>query len=140
VARLVGHAGPHRLDDARAPVSDEVEIGPDEPLAPVVRLFPDGDELDDDRPLATTPRPKTYCSHWPAGNVELNPETRRCHCRKCGREVAAFDVLEDLAREWERYISGRKEAQRRWRAAETRLEDLLRQERNAKARARRRAS
>lgn len=102
-------------------------------LAPVVQLRPGQDVEDDARPLATGPRPKPTCWHH---RTELDGEARRVHCRDCGREVPAFDVLSDLARDWERYIHGRKEAERRCKVVEALLSDLLRDERNAKARRR----
>lgn len=106
---------------------------PPEDYAPVIELRPGQDADDDARPLATSPRPDTWCQHR---RTELNGESRRVFCRDCGREVPAFDVLQDLCRDWERYIEGRREAKRRCDVAEGNLEAMLRDERNAKARRR----
>lgn len=106
--------------------------------AVVIPLRPGQDATDDDRPLSSAPR-EPFCAHR---RTELRNSERRVYCRACGREVPAFDVLSDLCRDWERFIEGRQEAERRRAVALANLEDLLRDERNAKGRirnARRRA-
>lgn len=101
--------------------------------AEVIQLRPGQDQTDDDRPLATGPRPDRYCGHR---RTELANEERRVYCRDCGREVPAFDVLKMLASDTERWISHRREAERRAKVAQGHLDDLLRDERNAKSRRR----
>jgi len=105
----------------------------DDGLAPVITLRPGQDIEDDARPLATADRPKKFCTH---NRCELVGDTRRVYCRDCGREVPAFDVLLQLTRSHERFIEQRREAERRTKVARGHLEDLLRDERNAKARRR----
>jgi hypothetical protein len=103
--------------------------------ADVIPLFPERDLTDGDRPVATeSPRP-LYCGHR---RTRLESSSRRVFCRDCGREVDPYDVLAGIAHEVERWIGYRKEAERRAREAQERLDVLLREERNAKARARRR--
>lgn len=104
----------------------------EDPGAEVIVLRPGADVEDDARPLATGERPG-FCLHR---LTRLEQEARRVYCRECGREVPAFDVLWDLAREWERYIEGRLMAKRRLASVEERLADLERAERNAKNRRR----
>lgn len=104
----------------------------DDNSAIIIELRPGQDATDDDRLLASGER-EPYCSHK---RVTLHTESRRCTCRACGREVPIFDVLDKLCTDMERYITARKEAERRCRVAQGNLEDLLRVERNAKARRR----
>lgn len=103
--------------------------------ATIIQLRPGQDAGDEQRPLKTGARAKDFCVHR---RNELDVEAQRVHCRDCGREVPAFDVLHDLTRGWERYIEGRREAHRRCKVAEANLSELLRAERNAKARRRKR--
>jgi hypothetical protein len=113
----------------------------DDQLADVVSIHKDRDLQDDDRPLFSDRARQqqeaeraTFCPHR---RYELDDEKHRVFCRDCKREVDAYAVLHDLARAPERYIGSRREAQRRSKIATGNLEDLLRQERNAKARLRR---
>lgn len=99
----------------------------------VVPLFPGIDQEDEDRPLKTGER--AHCSHR---RTKLDREARRVYCRDCGREVDAFEVLVGLARDPERLIGARKAAEMRLRQVKAKLDELLRQERNAKSRKRRR--
>jgi hypothetical protein len=114
----------------------------DEPTAEVVPLFPLDEEGTEASPILTRegtgkgPR-QTYCSH---DRVELDTDARRVYCRQCGREVPPFDYLKKLARKFEQYTTALAEAKRQTRVAEANLAELKREERNAKARARRRAS
>lgn len=102
----------------------------DEPLAEIVPLFPDADLADDDAPLRTVPKEK-FCLHR---RVALDPEAHKITCRDCEREVDPFAYLLDLTRSWENFVRHRKEAQRRAAAAKTRLNEILRLERNARTR------
>lgn len=114
-------------------MTDEPE---EPPLAPVVRIRPGVDLTDEERPLAARkrdPAEEPYCRHW---RLETHEESRRVYCRDCGREVPAFDALEEIRRHWDRYITGRTEAERRMRIARENLAELLRAEANAKARIR----
>lgn len=91
---------------------------------------------DDDRMLTTTGHDRRpWCGHQ---RVTLDTETRRVHCRECGREVDAFDALHTIARDGERWLEQRDELRRQARRAADDLEELKRDERNAKARKRRR--
>jgi hypothetical protein len=107
----------------------------DEPLddgAQVIELRPGHDAIDEQRPLKTGERP-SFCPHH---HTVLDAEPRRVTCDDCGREVDAFDVLHEIARGWERFNEGRREAERRSEVAQANLDELLRAERNAKARRR----
>lgn len=77
---------------------------------------------------------KRYCRHL---RTELEETSRRVYCADCEEELDAFDVLVTLAHEFERYESARDEAKRLAKQARKGLDELLRQERNAKARLRR---
>lgn len=90
-------------------------------------------EGDDERPLSSAPE-RSYCRH---DRAQLDEEARRVHCRDCGCELEAFAVLLQLARASERYIRQRDHAAREARQVQQRVQDLKRQERNAKARLRR---
>lgn len=87
-----------------------------------------------ERPLDRRPRDaEPYCQHW---RLSLDHDVERVYCRDCKREVPAFKALEELARHWDRFIVGRKEAERRMLIARENLAELLRAEANAKARTR----
>lgn len=112
-------------------MSDEREMERDEErLAEVVAIHPDRDLEDEDAPLDTKPRGPA-CLHR---RIRLDTEAHRAYCRECDREIDPFAFLKGLAGDWERYMRFRKEAERRARAAEARLQELLRLERNARAR------
>lgn len=93
-------------------------------------LFETDQIADDARPVARMPR-ESYCRHR---RVRLAGESRRVYCRDCEREVPAFDVLDDLAFDWETYMHTREDAQKRAKTATENLTELLRLERNAKGR------
>lgn len=103
-------------------------------LADVVALFPLAEEGDDAHPVLPDPTAVYACIHR---DTRLDRAARRVYCRKCGREVEAYAVLEALAHDSSRYIGAREEAKRQAELAQARLEELLRRERNAKARLRR---
>lgn len=116
-------------------MSDDEEMQRDEAtLAEVVRLHPDRDLTDEDAPVASAPRAPGYCSHK---HIALDEELHRVICRDCDREVDPFKYLMRLARDWEGYARFRKEAIRRAHEARERLEEILRLERNARARLKR---
>jgi hypothetical protein len=115
-----------------------VSDAPDD--AEVIALRPGIEKLELDAPLRTKdPRHdpgKRYCmSH--ERRVELDVRARRVYCRDCGEEVPAFDYIERLARDFERYLSRMKEARRETEYREKKVEDLKREEANARARIRR---
>lgn len=98
----------------------------------VVELRPGIRVEDEARPVKSGER-GPFCLHL---RTELDGVARRVRCRDCKREVDAFEVLEALARDWERWIAGRDAAETRARGAEANLERILRLERNGKARLR----
>lgn len=49
------------------------------------------------RVLETQDDPRPMCMH---GYIQLFPRSKRVFCRSCRKELDAFDVLRDLAREW----------------------------------------
>jgi hypothetical protein len=75
-----------------------------------------------------------FCRHK---SLELDTEARRVYCVDCDQEVPAFDALLNFERYYDRYVSTCRRAQREAEAAEERLEELKREERNTKARIRR---
>ena len=102
-------------------------------FADVVPIHPDRDLEDDDAPVHRGDRPP-FCMHR---KVRLDEQARRLYCRECDQEVPAFDFVKTLASDWDRYVRHRKEAQRRAEAAHIRLDEILRLERNARARLKR---
>lgn len=115
-----------QLPDPDEMDEEEFERGLRELLQPVPGT-------DEDAPVASEKR-KSYCPHR---RVVLNQEAHRVICRDCRREVDAFAYLVRLANEWERWAAHRREAEKRARAAGARLAEILRMERNARARLRR---
>jgi hypothetical protein len=97
----------------------------------LVVLYPEADEHDDETPA--TSDPKEHCLHR---RVRLDTEARRVFCRECEREVDPFTVIHAWAQDWTRIQSWRKEAERRRTRARERLDEILRLERNARARLR----
>lgn len=90
---------------------------------------------DDDAPVRTRKAKRApFCRHL---QVELDHNVRRVFCADCKAEVPAFDALHMLAHEFERWTDHRDRAEREARAAQTTLDDLKRQVRNAKAQLRR---
>lgn len=115
-------------DDFTEENADELA---DELMGSLDKIFETDLVADEQRPVAKDPR-EPWCSHK---RVRLS-EARRVYCRDCKREVPAFDVLEDLAHDWERYMHTREDAQKRSKTAQANLIELLRLERNAKSRVR----
>lgn len=103
--------------------------------ADVRELFPDADRLEHEAPYRTKEK-DGRCRHY-QDRYELDEDSRRAFCRDCGEEVEAFTVLLRLCREPERYMRHLRAVKRELRAREQSLEELRREERNAKARVRR---
>jgi hypothetical protein len=78
-------------------------------------------------------KPPGFCSHR---RTQFDKTSRRVHCIECGREVEAFTVLMQLAKDREQLDAHRDHTIRATRIAEARLAEIKRQERNAKARMR----
>lgn len=104
----------------------------DEP-ADIVALFPDSDTLDHERPLHSKDREYRGCFHH---RTELDGDGHRAYCKDCGVERPLWDVLNQLAREPERYVSSRKALAREEKRLRDKVEELKRQERNVKGRLR----
>lgn len=98
-----------------------------------IRL-PWGEDVPEDVPLTADKR--DYCPGMHR-NVRLDSVARRVFCTKCGREVDAFEVLSNLAFEYERYKSAVATAKAESMRAYAELEEIKRDLRNAKARKRR---
>jgi hypothetical protein len=101
----------------------------------IVQLYPTKDQADESAPVKSRegdPKQR-YCRHH---HVELDREARRVYCRACSVEVPAFDFLEELSRDFSRHVTAREEAERRATVARENLDELLREERNAKSRLR----
>lgn len=106
----------------------------DETLAEIVALHPDRDLTDEDAPLHQ--EPKGYvCTHK---TIRLDQTAHKAFCRQCDKEVDLFDYVWRLAGNWSVWVRHRKEAKRRAHEAQTRLDETLRLERNARARVKRR--
>jgi hypothetical protein len=107
-------------------------------MADLIELFPGkkGEQSDQEAPVRTCGRDleaEPSCRHM---RVELHHESRRVYCVDCGREVPAFDHLIKLAGEWEKYKHHRDRARADAKRAQARLDDIKRQEANAKSRLR----
>ena len=76
------------------------------------------------------------CRHLQA---VVDDVARTVTCDDCGAELDPIAVLESLAQNHDRYAAARDRAKQEAKQAEERLAELRRQEKNAKARARRRA-
>jgi hypothetical protein len=103
------------------------------PSAEIIELRPGQDRADDDRHMVREPRKYGQCRHK---KIRLDEQQRRAYCRDCETEVPAFDYLWTLAFDWEQFIQGRQEAERRMKVARANLDELHRDERNAKSRRR----
>jgi hypothetical protein len=101
----------------------------------VIELFPPAKGTDDEHDKLAVHTSRQRCHHRGA---RLDADARRVYCRECNVEIDAYEVLERIAREPERTIEERKTAQRRLRQVRSELKNLEREERNAKARKRRR--
>lgn len=99
-------------------------------IGEVYPLLPDAEG---EYPTKELKRPG-YCAHR---RTQFNTTSRRIHCVACEAEVDAFDVLVAFAKDRERLDAHRDYTIRLTRLAEARLAEILRQERNAKARLKR---
>ena len=100
------------------------------PEADVVRLHPDRDLQDDDAALHRRHQ-SLDCRHRRA---TIDDDAHKLFCRDCDREIDPIRFLTDLMGRWEIHVRHRKEAARRANEAQTRLDEILRLERNARAR------
>lgn len=102
-------------------------------LAQVVPIHPDRDLHDEDAPVTSGDRSASIarCRHK---HIRLDEDAHRAYCQGCDVEVDPFAFLLTLAHEWERYSRHRQEAERKATSAHTRLEEIRRLERNARAR------
>ena len=98
--------------------------------ADVVRLHPDRDLEDDDATLHRR-RQSRDCRHRRA---TIHDDAHKLFCRDCDRELDPIRFLGELMGYWEHHVRHRKEAHRRMVEAQTRLDEILRLERNARAR------
>lgn len=99
-------------------------------MGQVYPLFPS----DEDAYPVREHKPSRRCDHR---QTRFSKASRRLICLKCGEEVDAFDVVLKLAADRERLDQQREHVIRGCRMGEARLAEILRQERNAKARMRR---
>lgn len=97
--------------------------------ADVVILHPWRDAEDDEAPIHRDERSR--CQHK---YVRLNTSAHRLYCRDCDEEVDPFAFLLRLHGEWHYWVQHREAAEKRARAAQARLEETLRLERNARSR------
>lgn len=102
----------------------------------VVILHPWLDLSDEESPLqfARTPRQSRYCAHR---KVKLDRELNRVLCRECDAEIDPFKFLLRLTGDWSYWVDAREAAHKRAVAAQARLDETLRLERNARARVKR---
>jgi hypothetical protein len=96
----------------------------------VIPLRPSSDEP---QGLAVV-RSGNFCSHEYS---ILDDVLRTVRCKRCDALLDPFDTLLKWARTWDRYRDDRERCRREIAAAESRLAVLDRNERNARARARR---
>lgn len=75
-----------------------------------------------------------YCGHRAVG---LDDKLRSVYCRSCKAPLDAFDALLYFARSWDTFREDKERCERDIKAAQSRLDLLERNERNARARARR---
>lgn len=98
------------------------------------------DPLDDDKNiivLAThrvTLKRSGWCRHKPC---TIDSDRRKITCNACEAQLDPFDVLLAVARDLDQYKASRAMYEKDAKRAFNRLEELKRQERNAKARLRR---
>jgi hypothetical protein len=79
---------------------------------------------------------KRFCPHH---HTRLEPNSRRVFCRDCGDELDAYEVLSNIAHDGDRIEQHRDQLRNQVASLEARVEELKREERNAKGRKRRRA-
>lgn len=94
---------------------------------------------DDAIPSEVDLKRKEYrCQHR---YVALHESTHRLYCNEdqggCGEEIDMYEWIENLTRDWRNFKWRYKMAKQQTEAAEARLAEVLRLERNAKARLKR---
>jgi hypothetical protein len=102
--------------------------------AEIIDLFTDAEQSEAAAPL--TSRAKDYTKHCQHERIELARDNRRAYCKDCGEERDLFDVLVRFAGRYEYYVESWKTAKREAETSRAQLEEVLRQERNAKSRLR----
>lgn len=90
-------------------------------------------EHEEDVPLQSV-RGGVTCNHRMA---LLHPGLRRVTCRECGCDLDAYDFLLRLSADADRHRTATTRAEHKATQAKERLDSLLREERNAKARLKR---
>lgn len=103
---------------------DPLDDGP--PLSQVHALTLVPFEFDD-------ARENKSCTHA-FSSFTVDAKERTLRCKRCGGEVDPYLAIEQIAHGWERWEATRKHCQERAKAAEQRLIDLERDERNCRAR------
>lgn len=101
--------------------------------AQIIQLRPGLEELERDALIREKEKERRYCPHK---RIELDDEVRRVYCRDCSEEVPAFDALENFRRRFDRYVSLLREAKAEAAYRKRVVEELKREERNAKSRLR----
>jgi hypothetical protein len=102
--------------------------------AEVIVLHPDGDAEHRELIVHRDRKPRR-CLHR---RFVLDAAAHKVLCRDCEAEIDPWGALDRIAREPERWVEQRKTAEREARRVRANLDELLRLERNAKARKRRR--
>lgn len=78
-------------------------------------------------------RKENWCTHRFA-TFTIDRKARSVRCKKCGAEVDPYVAIDAIAHCWDRWESSRQHCEAKAKAAEERLADLERQERNARTR------
>lgn len=102
----------------------------------LARVASEQDQLDQDVDNEIAVRP-VYGGYCPHKRANINHGMRQLVCRDCEADLDPFDFLHRLTQEADRWRQARIHAQQRARAAEDRLQEILRLERNARARLKR---
>jgi len=72
-----------------------------------------------------------FCHHR---RFNIDTSSRRVYCRDCGQEVDALSALMVFTTEWSHFESGLERMRSQKEELSARVEELKREERNAKAR------
>lgn len=105
----------------------------DEP-GKVYPLFRNAEEVDREQPVTLNPESRR-CTHRTS---RLDVNARRVYCRKCNVELDPFTVLDQFAREYEHHREGVETVRRERKRLSAVVEELKREERNVRARIKRR--
>ena len=84
--------------------------------------------------MASDPLTREETAHCNHRRFNLNTESRRVYCRSCKQEIDPFTALLVFTNEWTYYKDTLEREQAELKKTRERLDDLKRQERNAKAR------